>query len=101
MTPAAAAANTVAHKAVGSQSREAERSCFSNDTHRTTVANSKGFQSVWTGEFKLRDSNVPRGTDVRDLVAGKNPTEEQLVSRALKQFRRYWVAQPSRVRPSC
>ncbi len=58
--------------ALNSQDQEDEHSCFSDNTHRDAVANAKGIQNVWLGEYKRRDGSAVKGAAVRDLVAAKD-----------------------------
>lgn len=58
---------------LNSQDQEDEHSCFSDNTHRDVVANAKGIQNVWLGQYTRRDGSVLQGPGLRDLVAMKNP----------------------------
>ena len=58
--------------ALNSQDQEDEHSCFSDNTHRDAVANAKGIQNVWLGEYLRRDGSAVKGASVRDLVAAKD-----------------------------
>ena len=69
--------------ALASQDQEDEHSCFSDNTHRDVVANAKGIQNVWLGEYKRADGSTLSGASLRDLVAAKNPA---LAERTTKQI---------------
>lgn len=58
--------------ALNSQDQEDEHSCFSDNTHRDVVANARGIQNVWLGQYQRRDGSLLQGLGVRDLVAAKN-----------------------------
>ncbi|MDP2221043.1 MAG: imelysin family protein [Hydrogenophaga sp.] len=58
--------------ALNSQDQEDEHSCFSDNTHRDVVANARGIQNVWLGQYQRRDGSLLQGPGVRDLVAAKN-----------------------------
>lgn len=59
--------------ALNSQDQEDEHSCFSDNTHRDVVANARGIQNVWLGQYTRRDGSKVEGPGLRDLVALKNP----------------------------
>ena len=59
--------------ALASQDQEDEHSCFSDNTHRDVVANAKGIQNVWLGQYKRADGSTLSGASLRELVAAKNP----------------------------
>jgi len=59
--------------ALASQDQEDEHSCFSDNTHRDVVANAKGIQNVWLGQYKRADGSTLGGASLRELVAAKNP----------------------------
>ena len=59
--------------ALNSQDQEDEHSCFSDNTHRDVVANARGIQNVWLGQYTRRDGSKVEGPGLRDLVAMKNP----------------------------
>lgn len=58
--------------ALDSQSQEDEHSCFSDNTHRDIVANAKGIQNVWRGQYVRADGSTLAGPGVRDLVAARD-----------------------------
>lgn len=59
--------------ALASQDQEDEHSCFSDNTHRDVVANAKGIQNVWLGQYKRADGSTLGGASLRELVATKSP----------------------------
>ncbi|WP_431094602.1 imelysin family protein [Polaromonas aquatica] len=69
--------------ALASKDQEDEHSCFSDNTHRDVVANAKGIQNVWLGQYKRADGTTLAGPSLRDLVADKNPA---LAERTTKQL---------------
>ncbi|WP_041675485.1 imelysin family protein [Ramlibacter tataouinensis] len=58
--------------ALASQDQEDEHSCFSDNTHRDAVANARGIQNVWLGEWRRPDGSVLRGPSLRELVAARD-----------------------------
>lgn len=69
--------------ALASQDQEDEHSCFSDNTHRDVVANAKGIQNAWLGQYKRADGSTLSGASLRELVAAKNPA---LAERTTKQI---------------
>ncbi|MBI3898818.1 MAG: iron-regulated protein [Gammaproteobacteria bacterium] len=65
--------------ALDTKSQEDEHSCFSDNTHRDVVANSRGIRNVWRGEFKRADGSVLTGPSLRELVAAKNKAAAERV----------------------
>lgn len=60
--------------ALASQDQEDEHSCFSDNTHRDAVANARGIQNVWLGQWRRPDGTVLQGPSLRDLVAARDAT---------------------------
>ncbi|KRB84029.1 imelysin family protein [Noviherbaspirillum sp. Root189] len=58
--------------ALASQDQEDEHSCFSDNTHRDAVANARGIENVWLGEYKRPDGEVLKGPGLQALVAAKD-----------------------------
>lgn len=58
--------------ALASQDQEDEHSCFSDNTHNDAIANARGIENVWLGQYKRLDGTLLRGPGLRDLVAQKN-----------------------------
>jgi putative iron-regulated protein len=58
--------------ALASQDQEDEHSCFSDNTHRDAVANARGIQNVWLGQWRRPDGSVLQGASLRDLVAARD-----------------------------
>ncbi|MET1115557.1 MAG: imelysin family protein [Comamonas sp.] len=58
--------------ALASQDQEDEHSCFSDNTHNDAIANAKGIENVWLGQYRRLDGTLLRGPGLRDLVAAKN-----------------------------
>lgn len=58
--------------ALSSQDQEDEHSCFSDNTHRDAVANAKGIENVWLGEYKRPDGEVLKGPGLQALVAARD-----------------------------
>lgn len=58
--------------ALSSQDQEDEHSCFSDNTHRDAVANAKGIENVWLGEYKRQDGEVLKGPGLQALVAARD-----------------------------
>lgn len=58
--------------ALNSQDQEDEHSCFSDNTHRDVVANAKGIQNVWLGEYQRAEGSVLKGASLRELVAQRD-----------------------------
>lgn len=69
--------------ALASQDQEDEHSCFSDNTHRDAVANAKGIQNVWLGNYQRRDGTQLSGPALRDMVAAK---DARLAERASAQI---------------
>jgi putative iron-regulated protein len=69
--------------ALASKDQEDEHSCFSDNTHRDVVANAKGIQNAWLGQYKRADGTTLAGPSLRDLVADKNAA---LANRTTKQL---------------
>lgn len=69
--------------ALASKDQEDEHSCFSDNTHRDVVANAKGIQNAWLGQYKRADGTTLAGPSLRDLVADKNAA---LADRTTKQL---------------
>jgi len=66
--------------ALDSRNQEDEHSCFSDNTHRDIIANAKGIQNVWLGEYKRVDGSVVKGASLRELVAASNAKAAERVS---------------------
>ncbi len=58
--------------ALASQDQEDEHSCFSDNTHNDAIANAKGIENVWLGQYKRLDGKLLSGPGLRDLVAAKD-----------------------------
>jgi len=58
--------------ALASQDQEDEHSCFSDNTHNDAIANAKGIENVWLGQYRRLDGSLLRGPGLRDWVALKN-----------------------------
>jgi putative iron-regulated protein len=69
--------------ALASQDQEDEHSCFSDNTHRDAVANARGIQNVWLGEWKRPDGRVLRGASLRDLVAARDAALAERTTRQI------------------
>jgi putative iron-regulated protein len=69
--------------ALNSQDQEDEHSCFSDNTHRDVVANARGIQNVWLGEYKQADGTVLKGASLRDLVAERDAALAERVTRQI------------------
>lgn len=69
--------------ALNSQDQEDEHSCFSDNTHRDIVNNALGMENVWLGRYLRRDGSTLQGASLRDLVAAKDAT---LAERVTKQM---------------
>lgn len=63
--------------ALASQDQEDEHSCFSDNTHNDAIANAKGIENVWLGQYKRLDGKLLSGPGLRDLVAASNPALAQ------------------------
>lgn len=63
--------------ALASQDQEDEHSCFSDNTHNDAIANVKGIENVWLGQYQRLDGKLLRGPGLRDLVAASNPALAQ------------------------
>ncbi len=55
--------------ALNSQDQEDEHSCFSDNTHRDSVAGALGIENVWLGRYRRADGSLLQGASPRDLVA--------------------------------
>lgn len=69
--------------ALASQDQEDEHSCFSDNTHRDIVANAKGIQNVWLGEYKRADGSILKGASLRDLVAARDAAVAERTTRQI------------------
>jgi putative iron-regulated protein len=69
--------------ALASQDQEDEHSCFSDNTHRDVVANTLGIQNVWLGRYRRLDGTQIDGPGLRPLVAAKNATLAERVTRQI------------------
>ncbi len=69
--------------ALASQSQEDEHSCFSDNTHRDVVNNAKGIRNVWLGEYKRADGTTLLGPSLRELVATKNVTLSESLTKQI------------------
>ncbi|QZA77701.1 iron-regulated protein [Deefgea tanakiae] len=67
--------------ALDTQNQEDEHSCFSDNTHRDLVNNAKGIQNVWEARYVRRSGEVLEGASLNALVAQKNPSVAEAVSR--------------------
>lgn len=63
--------------ALASQDQEDEHSCFSDNTHNDAIANAKGIENVWLGQYQRLDGKLLSGPGLRDLVAAKDATLAQ------------------------
>ena len=68
---------TVAYDA---RSQEDEHSCFADNTTKDIVANAKGIQNVWTGDYGL-----VQGPGLADLVAAEDAELAELVTSQIAQ----------------
>lgn len=66
--------------ALASQDQEDEHSCFSDNTHRDAVANARGIQNVWLGQWRRPDGSVLQGASLRELVAARDPAVAERAS---------------------
>ncbi len=71
--------------AMDTQDQEDEHSCFSDNTHRDVVTNAQGIRNVWEGGYLTRDGRTIAGPGVKALVAQKNPTLAEAVSRDIAE----------------
>lgn len=71
--------------AINTQDKEDEHSCFSDNTHRDVVNNAQGIENVWLGQYKRLDGSIVQGASLKDLVAAKNATVAERVSRQMAQ----------------
>jgi len=71
--------------AMNTQDKEDEHSCFSDNTHRDVVNNAQGIANVWLGQYKRLNGSVVQGASLKDLVAAKNATVAERVSRQMAQ----------------
>jgi putative iron-regulated protein len=69
--------------ALASQDQEDEHSCFSDNTHRDVVANARGIQNVWLGEYKRADGSVLKGPSLRELVAARDAALAERTTRQI------------------
>jgi len=69
--------------ALNSQDQEDEHSCFSDNTHRDVVANAKGIQNVWLGEYKRADGSVLKGASLREAVAARDAALAERTTRQI------------------
>jgi len=69
--------------ALNSHDQEDEHSCFSDNTHRDVVANAKGIQNVWLGEYKRADGSTLKGPSLRDLVAARDAASAERTTRQI------------------
>lgn len=69
--------------ALSSQDQEDEHSCFSDNTHRDVVANARGIQNVWLGEYKRADGSVLKGSSLRELVAARDAALAERTTRQI------------------
>jgi putative iron-regulated protein len=70
--------------ALASQDQEDEHSCFSDNTHRDAVANARGIENVWLGEYKRPDGEVLKGPGLRAMVAAQDAA---LADKTTRQIR--------------
>ncbi|MCD2511788.1 imelysin family protein [Comamonas endophytica] len=70
--------------ALASQDQEDEHSCFSDNTHNDAIANAKGIENVWLGEYKRLDGSMLRGPGVRALVAQKDAALAEETTRHIR-----------------
>lgn len=71
--------------ALNSQDQEDEHSCFSDNTHRDAVTDALGIENVWLGRYQRADGSLLQGPSPRDLVAARDATLAQRVSRQIAQ----------------
>lgn len=69
--------------ALASQDQEDEHSRFSDNTHRDVVANARGIQNVWLGEYQRADGSKLTGASLRELVAARDTSLAKQVSRQI------------------
>lgn len=69
--------------ALASQDQEDEHSCFSDNTHRDVVANARGIQNVWSGEYRRTDGSLLEGPSLRALVAARDPALAERTTRQI------------------
>ena len=69
--------------ALYSQDQEDEHSCFSDNTHRDVVANARGIQNVWLGEYRRTDGRVLKGPSLRELVAARDAAIAERTTRQI------------------
>jgi putative iron-regulated protein len=69
--------------ALNSQDQEDEHSCFSDNTHRDAVANARGIQNVWLGEYQRADGSTLRGASLRELVAARDAALAERTTRQI------------------
>jgi putative iron-regulated protein len=69
--------------ALNSQDQEDEHSCFSDNTHRDIVNNALGIENVWLGRYLRRDGSTLQGASLRDLVAAKDTTLAERLTRQI------------------
>ena len=71
--------------AMNTQDKEDEHSCFSDNTHRDVVANAQGIENVWLGSYKRLDGSTLQGASLKDLLAAKNASLADKVSKQIAQ----------------
>jgi putative iron-regulated protein len=69
--------------ALASQDQEDEHSCFSDNTHRDVVANTRGIQNVWLGRYPRLDGAQIDGPGLRQLVAARNAALAERVTQQI------------------
>ena len=68
---------------LASQDQEDEHSCFSDNTHRDAVANARGIQNVWLGQYQRADGSMLSGPSLQALVAVKDSALAEQTSRQI------------------
>ncbi|MCT9813016.1 iron-regulated protein [Acidovorax sp. Be4] len=71
--------------ALASQDQEDEHSCFSDNTHNDAIANARGIENVWLGQYRRLDGSLLRGPGLRDWVAQKNAALAQETTAHVRQ----------------
>ncbi len=71
--------------ALNSQDQEDEHSCFSDNTHRDAALNAQGIENVWLGRYRRGDGSLLQGPSPRDMVAAKDASLAERVSRQIAQ----------------
>lgn len=69
--------------ALNSQDQEDEHSCFSDNTHRDSVAGALGIENVWLGRYRRADGSLLQGPSPRDLVAA---ADAEVAARTSRQI---------------